>query len=317
MKVLLTGGAGSVGYYTLLELLKQNHEVTLLDLKNKRTTKKLKKFKNKINIIWGDVRNYELMESLIRGKDAVIHLAAIIPPLSDTSHELTKEVNFGGTKNIVDAISKVNKNCFLLFSSSISIYGDRLKNYNIKVTDPLIKEGKDYYASMKKEAEKYIVESNINYSIFRLTAIMDKPKPNPLMFHMPLETKLEISTGKDTGIALVNSLNHIKELNKKIFNLGGGFKSRTIYKDFLKESFKRMGLNYKYLNEDYFAKSDFHCGYYIDGDKLNDIINFQNDTLEDYYNYLEKNVNLIQKTITKLLSKQIVKKINNSSEFKK
>ena len=39
MKVLLTGGAGSVGYYTLLELLKQNHEVTLLDLKNKRTTK--------------------------------------------------------------------------------------------------------------------------------------------------------------------------------------------------------------------------------------------------------------------------------------
>ena len=45
-------------------------------------------------------------------------------------------------------------------------------NVESKKIPQLIKEGKDYYASMKKEAEKYIVESNINYSIFRLTAIM-------------------------------------------------------------------------------------------------------------------------------------------------
>lgn len=256
------------------------------------------------------------MESLVNGKDAVIHLAAIIPPLSEKNPELTYSVNFNGTKNIVDAIKKVNKECFLLFSSSISIYGDRLKNYNIKVNDSLTPVEHDYCAIVKKETERYIEESNINYSIFRLTGIMDIPKPNPLMFHMPLATKLEIATAKDTGIAFSNALNYKNKLNKNIYNLGGGLLCRTTYKDFLKESFKRMGLDYKYLNESYFAKSGFHCGYYIDGDKLNNIINFQKDTLEDYYNYMEKNISFIQKIITKLFSKKIVEKINNSSEFK-
>lgn len=316
MKVLITGGAGSVGYFTVLELLNQNYEVTAIELNTSKNRRKLNKLKNKINLVWGDITDYDLMESLIKDKDAIIHLAAIIPPLSDTNHELTYKVNFEGTKNIVDAINKVNKDCFLMFSSSISIYGDRLKNYNIKVSDPLTPVENDYYAIVKKETEKYIENSGINYSIFRLTGIMDKPKPNPLMFHMPLNTKLEIATSKDTAVAFTNALKHLQKLNKNIYNLGGGLYCRTIYKEFLKESFKRMGLDYKKLNEKYFAKSGFHCGYYIDGNKLNDIINFQNDSLEDYYDYLEKSINPVQKLITKIFSNQIVEKINNSSEFK-
>ena len=84
-----------------------------------------------------------------------------------------------------------------MFSSSISVYGDRLNNYQIKVGDKLKNSDGDYYALVKIQTEDMIKKSNTNHTIFRLTAIMDKPQIDPLMFHMPLDTKLEIATARD------------------------------------------------------------------------------------------------------------------------
>lgn len=53
MKVLITGGAGTVGYHTIRALLDSKHDITAIELKTKNNIKRLKKFKDKINIIWG------------------------------------------------------------------------------------------------------------------------------------------------------------------------------------------------------------------------------------------------------------------------
>ncbi|MFX0043930.1 MAG: NAD-dependent epimerase/dehydratase family protein, partial [Candidatus Hodarchaeota archaeon] len=146
MKILLTGPFGNVGLSTLEEIIKRNYKIIAFDIKNKKNKKLAKKFENQIEIVWGDLRNYEDVQKAVKGVDIIIHLAAIIPPLADKLPELAEEVNVGGTRNIVKAIINQNNKPKLIFTSSIAVYGDRRKNPIIKLTDLINPSKEDYYA---------------------------------------------------------------------------------------------------------------------------------------------------------------------------
>ena len=69
-KVLVTGAAGSIGLNVLKYLLSEGkYEITALDLKNKKSIKNLKKYQNRINVIYGDVNDEVLMHSLVKEHD--------------------------------------------------------------------------------------------------------------------------------------------------------------------------------------------------------------------------------------------------------
>lgn len=315
IKVVLTGAGGSIGYETLKQLiLKDDLEITAVDLPTTKNKRRLKKYEDKANIVYGSINDEKLMEDLLWNADVIIHLAAIIPPLADSKPDLTRKVNFFGTKTIVDIIKERNKNCFLIFSSSISVYGDRVDDPWITVNDPLCPSEGDYYAYVKIETEKMIQESKINYTIFRLTGIMGHPMLDPLMFHMPLNTKMEIASTIDTARAFVNAVYNEKKLNKKIFNLGGGENCRTTYREFLINMFKIYGINIKYLKELAFAEKNFHCGYYKDTKILNDILDFQRDTLDSYYKRVKSETKGLIRFLSKIFSRPIVYFLELKSE---
>ena len=313
VRVLLTGACGAVGHHALPLLIEQGHEVTVFELKKRKNIDQLNIYKDKATIIYGNIIDRKLVFEVCKDKDAIIHLAGVIPPLADRDPKLTYKVNYEGTKNIVDAI-KAQGSGFLLFSSSISVYGDRVDEYQIRVTDPIKFSQDDYYAQVKKMTEDMIISSKIDYTIFRLTAIMDRPKIDPLMFHMPLNTKIEIASARDTARAFVLGLGKMQELKFKIFNLGGGESCRCSYRDLLQQCFEIYGLQYKYLDEKAFAQKNFHCGYYADGDELNKILNFQTDTLESYYDYLRRHVPDAQRKIAHTFSYFILSNLNARSE---
>ncbi|MDR3264045.1 MAG: NAD(P)-dependent oxidoreductase [Clostridiales bacterium] len=302
--ILLTGASGNIGYQTLLKLLENgDYDVTVFDLPSKKNKKLLEKFKNKANIVYGSINDTELVNRIVAGKDVIIHLAAIIPPLADKNHELAQKVNFIGTENLVHSIKEFNPKCFLVFTSSISVYGDRTKDFWINVGDPInVSEG-DYYALTKVVSEKMIRESGINYTIFRLTGIMGLPHTDPLMFHMPLNTKLEIASTRTTASALALACAHTDELNKNIYNLGGGETCRVEYAEFLKNMLGIYGLNFKYFKTEAFAEKNFHCGYYEDSHILNDILDFQHETLADYYAFVKQNTPQIVRLLTKIFAR--------------
>lgn len=313
-RVLLTGASGSVGYETLKQLVSAGHEVTAIDIKSRRSARRLRKYRERARIVYGDIRDKQLVDILAQDQDVIIHLAAIIPPQADRAPELTRAVNYVGTKNIVDAIAKQKAKPFLVFSSSVSVYGDRTENYWIKVTDPLKPSDGDYYAKMKIKTEEYIQSSPIRYTIFRFTAIMNRPQTDPLMFHMPLNTRLEIATVRDTARALVKAIDHTKELNGRVFDLSGGEKCRTTYREFLIEMFRIYGLQYRYLRDVAFARRNFHCGYFLDGDVLENILHFRRDTLADYYRYVDKNTNKLTRFFSKIFSRPIIFFLTRKSE---
>ena len=305
-RILLTGASGTVGYETLLHLMKNtNNEITVFDLKTKRSVKMLSAFKNRIQIVHGDIGNREALEMATKEKDAVIHLAAIIPPHSDENPGLAYRVNVQGTKNLVEALEKNSPQCFFLFSSSVSVYGDRIGSPEILVTDRLIPSEGDLYGRSKVLCEEIIRQSNLSWSIFRLSAIMGNHKISKLMFHMPLETIMEICTPEDTGRAFSNAIAFENQLKSRIFNLGGGRDCVIKYRSFLERMFASYGLGELKFPKRAYAEKNFHCGIMADGHELEKIIHFRRQDLNDYFAMVDQKVDTIQKKLTFLFRKMI------------
>lgn len=317
-KVLLTGASGTVGSEVLRQLCESPRpfEITVFDIETSESKSLFKKFVPGIKVIYGDISDKNAISRACIDKDVVIHLAAIIPPLADKNPPLAEAVNSIGTRNLVESLEALSPDAFFLYSSSISVYGDRNSDPWIKTTDPLKPSDRDEYARTKIEAETTVMSSQLKWSILRLTAIMgvSNHKPSEIMFHMPLESHLEIATPRDTGRAFVNALDHLEQLDKKIFNLSGGENCRITYRDFLSRSFEIFGLGELTFPGGTFAEKNFHCGYYVDGDVLNEILDFRRETIEDYFISLRGSVSPIRKFATAIFRKIIIYRLKKQSE---
>lgn len=274
----------------------------------------MKPYSGIARIVYGDIRKKEDVGKVCSDQDVVIHLAAIIPPLADDSPELARMVNVQGTKNLVSCLEELSPDAFLLYSSSVGIYGDRLDNPYISIDDPIPYPELDEYSKTKVDAESIIKESDLDWSIFRLSAIMGKHKMSKLLFHMPLETSIEISTPKETANAFVQAIFKKDQLNNQIFNLGGGESKQTTFRKYLERSFEIMGLGALDFPEHAFASRNFHCGFYEDGDRLEEILRFRLGDLEDHYQEIEESVSLVQKWMTRLFSSMIKRRLLKKSE---
>ncbi len=291
LRILVTGGSGSVGSEVLKELHQNKtwYDVKVLDRNTPAVLRKLKPFRHDFRLLLGDLADPAMAEQAAERVDFVIHLAAVIPPLADRNPGLAERVNVEGTRNLVRALEKKSPMAFFLYTSSVSIYGDRVKDPWISLNDPLVPSEGDYYAKTKIMAENLVTSSRLKWSIFRLTAIMGvQTRMDPLFFHMPLDTSLEIATARDTGFALTEALYHQDEIRGRIFNLSGGPGCRTTYREFLDRVFIIKGLKGLDIPERAFAERNFHCGFFSDSEVLNSILHFQRDNLESFYDLLEK-----------------------------
>ena len=161
MKVLVTGAFGNIGAYTLTELLKAGHEVSAFDLKNRANTRTASRFKRRVKIFWGDIRQLEEIQHAVAGQDVVIHMAAVIPHLSITGvnsedrPDFAESVNVGGTRNVIKAIMAQTWRPRLILGSSLHVYGrtQQLQPPR-RATDPV--EPVEHYARHKVEMEQMV-----------------------------------------------------------------------------------------------------------------------------------------------------------------
>ncbi len=142
MKVLITGGAGFLGFHLASLFSKKKADITLVDI----ATYNKKEYPKKCKFINGDVRDRKLMNKLTKNKDVVIHAAAALPLWSK---EEIFDTNVNGTKNILDVSLKSNVKRFI-FISSTAVYGIP-KKHPIFETDPVVGVGP--YGQSKIEAE--------------------------------------------------------------------------------------------------------------------------------------------------------------------
>lgn len=270
------------------ELKGKNYEITAFDIESKENRRVAEKFEDEISIIWGDLRSYEDVREAVRGKGIVIHAGAVIPPLADEKPNLAEEVNVGGTKNVIKAMEEEPEKLKLVYTSSVSIYGDRRENPFITTDDD--PNPTDEYAKQKLECEKLVKNSDLYWSIYRLSYVVsvDKLEMDPIMFEMPLETCIEIIHTRDAGLALANGVDN-EEIGGETLNIAGGKDCRIIYRDYIHRMFDAFGLGGDLLPLNAFSKGDFHCGF-MDTERSQRILHYQRHTLEDYFEEVEERV---------------------------
>lgn len=312
-KVLVTGAGGTIGLQVIRFLLSEGkYEITALDLKNKKVYKRLKAFRKRINIVYGDVTDEALIDALVKDHDVVIHLAGVLPPLANVRDDLCKEIDFNGTKTIVDSIKNYNPECYLLYASSTSVYGtqEKYKNISLKTENDI--DEYDYFSKYKLKCEKYIKSNIKNFSILRLAYILGDPGPEGLIYNVPLNCDMEVLSSEDAGYAFVCAIDYKKKLNKKTFNVSGGEKFRTRYKDYLIHIFSTYGLSLKFIASWLMAEKNYCGGYYTDGDDLEDILHFRSKNLDVYYNTLLKYKYKASRFLPRLFAKPFIWKYSKN-----
>ena len=308
-KVLVTGAGGSVGIGVIKYLLSEGkYEITALDLRNKNSQKRLKKYRRRINLIYADMNDSVLMDALVRDHDYIIHLAGIMPPIADIKKNISEAIDYRGTENIIKAMNMYNPDAYFIYASSTTIYGDK-ENPTIDTKPHLTPL--DYYSSTKLKVEKLIKDKVKNYIIIRLPLILTNPKNGAFMYNVKLNSKVEAITDNDAGYLFASALNHTKELNKKIWNGTGGEMTTETYRNILINVLRTYGLSFKYILTTLFVDKNFYVHTYPDSDNLENILEFRSDSISSYYMRLKRQVK--GRKIAKILAKPIIIFLNRKN----
>lgn len=123
--VLVTGGLGYIGSHVVPELLSRGWKVRVFDNYyrcDRAVAASIGKLDG-VEVIEGDVRYANTVESAMTGVEAVVHLAAVCinKSISDPTESL--DVNLLGTQNVYDAAARASVQR-IIYASSASIYGN-------------------------------------------------------------------------------------------------------------------------------------------------------------------------------------------------
>lgn len=124
MKILLTGGAGFIGSHLAESLIKDGHELTVVDnlvTGDKENIAHLQGL-SEFRFIEGSIVDYKLMLKLVTECDCIYHLAAAVGVKYVVDNPLDSLItNVRGTEIIFELAHVFNKKVF--FASSSEVYG--------------------------------------------------------------------------------------------------------------------------------------------------------------------------------------------------
>lgn len=284
MNILITGAFGNIGQSTLEELLRRGHRVRCFDLQTKANERIARRYGNRIEIVWGDLRRPEDVARAVEGQDVVVHLAFIIPKLSATGIESEKQpdlayqVNVEGTRNLIAAMKSQIRPPRLIFSSSMHVYGRTQDQPPPRRADDPVNPV-EHYSRHKVLCEQMIRESGLEWVIMRFGAAFPIAiRLDPGMFDVPLNNRIEFVHTRDVGVAIANAVDH-PEVWGKVLLIGGGPRCQFYYREIVERVLEAMGVGM--LPEEAFSTIPFPADW-LDTTESQRLLRYQQRTLDDY-----------------------------------
>lgn len=284
MKVLLTGAFGNIGLHTLRELLAQGHKVRCFDVATKENRRRAKQVSGHFDITWGDLRRPADVAAAVHGQEAIVHLAFVIPKLSMTGvgsedrPDFAREVNVGGTLNLLAAAKASPRNPAFVFASSLHVYG-RTQHLAPprRVTDPI--QPVEHYAWHKAACEEMVKGSGLRWAILRLAASMPiRLIVDAGVFDVPLDNRIEYVHGRDVALAIANTLG-TEAAWGRTWHIGGGPACQYLYRDMAAQVLDAFGVG---MLPDWSFRTDPFAVDWLDTSEDQRVLRFQRHTLQDY-----------------------------------
>lgn len=282
MLMLVTGGAGRLGINVCRKLLEHGFRVRLFDLDTPRNRDSAKVLGRGADIFWGDITQPKSVRKALDGADAVVHMAAILPPVACQKPELCHKVNAGGTRILIDLIKERGGHIPLIFTSSVAVFGptpEATEPVSVENTTP---QPTDPYGKSKLEAENLIAQSGLDYLILRLTAIMYfdfAVSDLKRMYSAPLNNRVEFCHPDDLSLAVLNAVKNFNSIKGNTLIVSGGPEQRMLYRDMVGRILGIMGLPLPPAER--FTTEPYYLDWY-DTSRSQELLKFQTSTFDDY-----------------------------------
>ena len=237
--VLITGGAGSVGRRLVQCCREAGHRVRVFDLPGCDFSGL--EGEDGIDVVKGDITNASPVVQAVQGASAVLHLAALLPLASEAQRQRTMAINVEGTVTVLEAMQAYARDAVLVFSSSVSTYGDTTAE-----TPPIgvahAQTALDLYAESKIAAEARIRQSPIAAVILRIAGIavpvLQEP---PAVWPFTAEQRLEMVHRDDVVTALFKAL-VTPEARGHTLNISGGPTWQTTGRQYVADLYEILGV---------------------------------------------------------------------------
>jgi nucleoside-diphosphate-sugar epimerase len=194
--IFITGGAGYVGSVLVPKLLNKGCRVTVLDLMIYGDD--VLPQHPQLNAVKGDIRDQELLKKLLKGQDAVIHLACISnDPSFELNPSLGKSINLDAFEPLVK-ISKDSGVQRFIYASSSSVYGIKEAP---NVNEDMELEPLTDYSKFKAECEEILHKyqsSDFTTCTIRPATVCGYGKRLRLDLSVNILTNLAINKGEIT-----------------------------------------------------------------------------------------------------------------------
>jgi UDP-glucose 4-epimerase len=126
MRVFITGGAGFIGSHLADHYVNAGLQVTILDNFSTGSKTNVAHLEGKVTTVDDDIRNIELVESLTKDTDLVLHMAAALGVNTILESPLeSMSTNITGSEVVLNASAKFNKR--IIIASTSEIYGKNPK----------------------------------------------------------------------------------------------------------------------------------------------------------------------------------------------
>lgn len=322
MNILITGAFGNVGRQVIIRAFSAGHCVSVMEMNTRRNRRIAFVYRRKLSQVFlGDIRDKSLLDASVKEQDAVIHLAAMLPPTSEQNPALCESVNVDGTANIIRAMKNSLKCRKLVFISSASVMGPtQEKEPPVRISDPVAPV--DSYARSKVKAEALVLSSGMETCVLRLAAVLPTGRLSSIKmltaaFELPLDARCEAITDIDVAEACIKAVEEAPRLRRKVFFISGGKDKgwQMSIREMYRTVFEPAGLS---LPDDRLFTNNpnnFSIDWY-DTSEAQECLNYQKTGFEQYKRILSKKLRPIR-PIVRFLNPVVQRVIADISPYGK